>query len=70
MNIVYIVKDMQPVTPLTMTSINNPSWQKAACFGTMFDIVSSLVDAHSITEVISMVSSELPLDTNANFQEA
>ena len=48
MKTVYIKKDMQPVTLAKMKSVNNPSFQKAACFGTLFDTVFSLVYSHSV----------------------
>ena len=32
--------------------------------------MSSLIGSHSVADVISLVSSELPLDTSSSFQEA
>ena len=51
-------------------SINRSSWRKAASVGTLHDSVYSLVDAHSVVDVISLVSNELSLDTGVSFQEA
>ena len=60
---VYIGKDMQPIYLPQMKSINSYTWQKASSFGTLFDTISNLVDAHSVADVISLVSTELPIDT-------
>ena len=61
---------MQPIYLPQMKSINSQTWQKAASFGTLFDTVFNLVDAHSVADVISLVSSELPIDTSAAYQES
>ena len=61
---------MQHVTVAKMKLLNSPSWQKSACFGLLFDTLSSLVPAHSVTDVVSLVSTELPLNTIVAFQEA
>ena len=39
-------------------------------FGTLFNTVSNLVDAHSVADIISLVSNELPIDTSTAYQEA
>ena len=66
---VYIGKDRQPVNLPKMKSVNSQAWQKASSFGTLFDTVSNLIDAHSVADVISLVSTELPIDTSAAYQE-
>ena len=70
MRVIHIGKDQQPVTLPRMTSVNGQSWKKAASFSTLDNLVYSLVDAHSVADVISLVSNELPLDTGSAFQEA
>ena len=67
---VHIGKDMQPINLPKMHSVNSHAWQKAASFGTLFDTVSNLVDAHSIADIISLVSNELPIDSSSAYQEA
>ena len=67
---IRIGKDQQPVTLPRMTSVNRHSWKKAASVGTLKNLVYSLVDAHSVTYVIFLVSNEFPLDTGSAFQEA
>ena len=61
---------MQTLNLRRMVLVNRSYWKEAASFGTLHDSVYSLVDAHSIADVISLVSNELPLDTGAAFQEA
>ena len=70
MSVVHIVKDIQHVTLPKIKSVNSPSWQKSACFGSLFNALSDLVAAHSVADVVSLVSNELPLDTTATFHEA
>ena len=66
---IYIGKNQQPVTLSRITSVNGHYWKKAASFGTLENLVYSLVDAHSVADVISLVSSDLPLDNGSAFQE-
>ena len=70
MRVVYIGKDQQPVNLPKMASINSDSWKKSASFDILVNSVDSLVDAHSVADVVSLVSNELPIDTSASFQEA
>ena len=67
---VHIGKDMQPINLPKMHSVNSHAWQKAASFGTLFETVSNLVDAHSVADIISLVSNELPIDSSSSYQEA
>ena len=66
----YIGKDIYPINLPQMKSINSHAWQKASSFDTLFDTVSNSVDANSVADVISLVSTELPIDTSAAYQEA
>ena len=68
LKVVYIGKDKQPVTIIPMVSINGQAWKKSACFESLRNIVYSLADSHSVAEVTSLVSNELPLDTGSAFQ--
>ena len=70
MCVIHIGKDQKPVTLPRMASVNGYSWKKAAMIGTLETLVYYLVDAHSVADVISLVSNELPLDTGSAFQEA
>ena len=68
--VVHIGKDMQPVSLMTMASINKQPWEKSASFEGLRRTVYSLVDTHSVADVITLVSEELPHNTGAAFQES
>ena len=70
MRVVYIGKEQQPINLSEMVSINSHSWKKAASFGTLMDSVSSLVDSHTVADIVAMVSNEIPIDSGAALQEA
>lgn len=63
MHISHIGKGQQLVPIPIMTFFNKKSWTEASRFSTLDNLVYSLVDAHSVADVISLVSYELPLDT-------
>ena len=67
MRIVHIGKDVQPINLPKMVSVNSLAWKKSASFNILSNTVTSLVDAHSVADIISLVSTELPLDTSAAF---
>ena len=70
MHVVHVGKDAQPITLLTMASVNCPSWRKSANFESLKCSVYSLLGAHSVADLISLTSDEMPQDTSAAFQEA
>ena len=53
-----------------MASMNSDSWKKSASFYTLSSAVRSLVEAHTVADVISLVANELPIDTGSAFQES
>ena len=53
-----------------MASMTLDPWKKSASFGTLANNVGSLVEAYSVADVISLVSSEMPIDTRSTFQES
>ena len=53
-----------------MASMNSDPWKKSASFSTLVTAVENLVEAHSVADVTSLVSNELPIDTGAAFQES
>ena len=69
-HVVYIGKYQQPISLAKMASINSDAWKKSASFGTLADAVEALVEAHSVADVIFLVSSEIPIDTGSSFQES
>ena len=67
---IFIGKDTQPVNLPTMTSVNSHSWKKAASFATLKSSVYTLTSAHTESDLVPLISEELPHDTGAAFQEA
>ena len=53
-----------------MTSINGYSRKIYVNFVSFRYIVYSTVDAHIVTDIISLVSNKIPFDTGASFQES
>jgi len=71
MKTVYFGKDQQPVTIMQMEHVTLPAWRKAASFDNLRNTVYTLVEAHSVVDVMALViASELPIDTGAAFREA
>jgi len=70
MKTVLVGKDQQPVTIMQMASVNKSAWRKAANFDNLRNTGHSLLETHSIVDVISLVSNKLPIDTGAAFQES
>ena len=70
MHVVHVGKDAQPITLPTMASVNCPSWRKSTNFESLKSSVYSLLGTHSVADLISLTSDELPQDTSAAFQEA
>ena len=68
--IIPIRKYMQPIALDKMTYVNRFSWKKSASFTTLKDTIYPLAETHTVADVVSLVSNELPLDTGAAFQEA
>ena len=67
--VVHVGKDQQPITLPKMASMNSDPWKKSASFSTLVTAVENLVEAHSVADVTSLVSGELPIDTCVAFQE-
>ena len=67
---IFIGKDAQPVNLPTMALVNSHSWGKAASFATLKSSVYTLASAHTVSDLVPLISGELPHDTGAAFQEA
>ena len=67
---VYIGKEQQPISLPEIVSVNSHSWKKAASFGTLMESVNSLKDSHTIADIMSIVSNEIPIDSSAAYQKA
>ena len=70
MRTIHIGKDSQPITLPKMTSVNSYSWKKLTSFNTLENSVYSLLRSHTVADIISLVSGEIPLEPGADFQEA
>ena len=70
MRIIYIEKVQQPINLDEMVSVNSYSWKKAACFNNLVDSVDSVVNSHTIADIVAMVTNEIPIDSGASLQEA
>ena len=70
MRTIHIGKDSQPVILLKMVSVNSYFWRKSTSVNTLENSVYLLLGCHTVADLISLVSDELPLDTGAAFQEA
>ena len=64
MRVVHIGKDSQPINLTVMSSVNSHSWRKSASYESLKRNVYSLATAHTVADLISMVSNELPHDSS------
>ena len=70
MHVIHIEKDYQPVSLPQMVSVNSENWQKSASYQVLKNSIYSLLEAHTVADVMILVSNELPMDTGSTFQEA
>ena len=70
MKTVFVGKDQHPVTIMQMAHVNDPAWKKAASFENLRNNAHSLLEAHSIADIMALIANEVPMDTGAAFQEA
>ena len=68
--VVYIGKDQQHINLAKMASVNSDAWKTSTSFGTLADAADALVEVHSVANVISLMSSKIPIDTGSAFQES
>ena len=68
MRVIHIGKNSQPVSLPVMASLNSAAWEKSASYQTLRNSVYSLLEAHTVADVVTLVSNELPMDTSAAFQ--
>ena len=50
--------------------VSSESWKKSVSFESLRNSVYTLVGAHSVANLVLLISSDLPHDTGAAFQEA
>lgn len=68
--VVHIGKDSQPVNLAKISFVNSHSWRKAESFESLKRNIYSIATAHTVADLISMVSNKFSQDTSAAFQEA
>ena len=70
MRIINIRKEQQSINLAEMVSVNSHSWKKSACFNNIVDSVDSVVNYHTVADIVAMVTNEVPIDSGAALQEA
>ena len=63
--IIYIGNEQQPINLAEMVSVNSHSWKKAACFNNLVDSVDSVVNSHTVADIVAMVTNEIPIDSGS-----
>ena len=53
-----------------LVPLGNPTWEKNACFRQLTHAIRGQLTSHSIPDLIAAVTSQLPIDTTAAFEEA
>jgi len=53
-----------------LDQVSAPAWKKAAGFDELTQIVFSITDTHNVVDLVTLISQEIPIATNAPFQEA
>ena len=67
--VMYIGSDKLPVSILDIAPINCKTWQKKTTFDCIVSTMRSHMDNLSIPDLITSVSTEIPLDTTTLFVE-
>ena len=62
MKTVFVGKDQHPVTIMQMAHVNDPAWKKAASFENLCNNAHSLSEAHSIADIMALITTEAILD--------
>ena len=66
----HIGKYSQPVTLPKIASVNSHFWKKSASFNTLQNSVYSFFGVYTVSDLISLVSDDFPLNSGTDFQEA
>ena len=67
---VYIISDRLPVRILEMAHLTCKAWQKSSSFDSLATILWSHVDNLGILDLLTVVSTEVHLDTTTSYIEA
>ena len=68
--IVEIGSDKFPINVMEMAPIDSTIWEKKACFDSLSTAMYNHIDNISTPDLITTVSSEIPMDTITAFIEA
>ena len=68
--IIYIGSDKLPVSILDIAPLNGKPWQKKTTFDCLASTMRNHMDNLSIPDLITSVSTEIPLDITTSFVEA
>ena len=67
---VYIGKEKVPMNILEMTPIDSEAWRKSTSFESLCSTMRGQVDIHSVSDLVSIISHEIPIDVNSAFIES
>ena len=68
--IVHIGSNRLPVSILAMAPLNGKAWQKQSSFDSLATTMRSHMDNLSIPDLLTVVSTEVPLNTTMSYIEA
>ena len=68
--IVHIGVDRLPVSILDMASLSSKYWQKSTCFDSLANAMRGHMDTLNISDLVTAVSSEIPVDSTTAYVEA
>ena len=67
---IYVGKDKYPLSILSMTPITSEEWRKGSSFESLASTMCGQLDVHDTADLISVISSEIPIDVTSTFMEA
>ena len=67
---VYVGKDKFPLSVLEIVHINGEAWMKSSSFKSLSGTIKEQMNVHSKSDLISIISREIPIDVNTTFMES
>ena len=67
---VYVSKEKVPLRILEMTPIESEPWKKSAAFECLCATMRGQVDVHNVSNLVSIISQEIPIDVTSVFMES
>ena len=65
-----IGKDSNKIPVTKMADITSPVWEKQSCFSRFVTALRGQLTSHSVSDLISAISTHLPIETTAAYEEA